>query len=152
MNSSLPNPKQQVGLKGYYTFDNLENKQGNPKYNGTLNGAAKLKAINPNCTFIADSCSVNVPVVSVIPPPKINFDFKVSNCNMVHFQTTQRENLKNYSWEIENKVINNKTKFTYTFSKDGNYKVILKATGLNGKKIAVEKMVSKKKLILVLVM
>jgi gliding motility-associated-like protein len=61
MNTSLPNPTTQVGLKGYYTFDNLLNKQGNTAFNGTINGGAVINATNPNCTFIADSCSIIPP-------------------------------------------------------------------------------------------
>ncbi|MBK6634934.1 MAG: hypothetical protein IPG38_12050 [Chitinophagaceae bacterium] len=51
MNASLPNPATQTGLQGYYTFDNLLNKQGNAAYNGTLNGGATINNANPNCTF-----------------------------------------------------------------------------------------------------
>jgi gliding motility-associated-like protein len=61
MNTSLPNPTTQVGLRGYYTFDNLINKQGNAAYNGTLNGTATINETNPNCSFVADSCNVLVP-------------------------------------------------------------------------------------------
>ena len=62
MNSALPNPTTQTGLVGYYTFDNLINKQGNTLYNGTLAGSASINQTNPNCTFVADSCSiVNIP-------------------------------------------------------------------------------------------
>ena len=41
MNSSLPSPTTQIGLKGYYTFDNLINKQGT----GTLTIAMEYAAI-----------------------------------------------------------------------------------------------------------
>jgi gliding motility-associated-like protein len=58
MNSSLPNPTTTPGLLGYYTFDNLLNKQGNAAFNATLNGAATINNTNPNCTFVADSCPV----------------------------------------------------------------------------------------------
>jgi gliding motility-associated-like protein len=58
MNTSLPNPTTQAGLKGYYTFDNLLNKQGNTAFNGTLNGGATINATNPNCNFVADSCEL----------------------------------------------------------------------------------------------
>ena len=51
MNAPLPNPTTQTGLQGYYTFDDLLNKQGNPAWNGTLNGGASINNINPNCTF-----------------------------------------------------------------------------------------------------
>jgi len=56
MNSSLPNPTTQAGLIGYYTFDDLLNKQGNAAFNGTLVGTAAINQTNPNCTFVADSC------------------------------------------------------------------------------------------------
>ncbi|MET0394277.1 MAG: LamG-like jellyroll fold domain-containing protein [Chitinophagaceae bacterium] len=57
MNASLPTPVMQVGLRGYYTFDNLLNKQGNPAFNITaLTGSAVINQTNPQCTFVADSC------------------------------------------------------------------------------------------------
>jgi gliding motility-associated-like protein len=61
MNGSIPNPTTQPGLLGYYTFDNLLNKQGNAAYNGVLTGGATINNTNPNCTFIADSCVV-IPI------------------------------------------------------------------------------------------
>jgi gliding motility-associated-like protein len=60
MNSSLPNPTTQAGLLGYYTFDNLLNKQGNPAFNGILNGGAVINSVNPDCNFLADSCAAIV--------------------------------------------------------------------------------------------
>ena len=51
MDVPLPNPTSQAGLQGYYTFDNLLNKQGNAAWNGTLNGGATINNTNPNCTF-----------------------------------------------------------------------------------------------------
>jgi gliding motility-associated-like protein len=66
MNTSLPNPTTQVGLKGYYTFDNLLNKQGNTAFNGTINGGATINATNPNCNFVVDSCNVIVPQETII--------------------------------------------------------------------------------------
>lgn len=66
MNASLPNPTTTPGLLGYYTFDNLLNKQGNPAYNGTLNGGASINNTNPNCVFSADSCSVTSNISTVI--------------------------------------------------------------------------------------
>ncbi len=66
MNTSLPNPTTQPGLQGYYTFDNLLNKQGNPAWNGTLNGGATINNTNPNCSFTADSCSVTTPISNII--------------------------------------------------------------------------------------
>ncbi|HMU10366.1 MAG TPA: gliding motility-associated C-terminal domain-containing protein [Ferruginibacter sp.] len=66
MNISLPNPTTQPGLLGYYTFDNLLNKQGNAAYNGTLNGAATINNTNPNCSFLADSCPVTTVISNII--------------------------------------------------------------------------------------
>lgn len=58
MNAPLPNPTTQTGLVAYYQFDNLNNKQGNTTWNGTLNGAATINNTVPDCNFIADSCIV----------------------------------------------------------------------------------------------
>ena len=57
MNASLPNPTTQPGLVAYYTFDNLNNKQGNAVWNGTLNGIASINNTVPDCTFTADFCN-----------------------------------------------------------------------------------------------
>ena len=56
MNTSLPNPTAQVGLKGYYVFDNLLNKQGDATYNGTIVGTAEINKINPQCNLSVGSC------------------------------------------------------------------------------------------------
>jgi len=56
MKTSLPNPTKQTGLRAYYTFDDLTNKQGNPAWNGALDGAAAIKKTNPVCNFCPDSC------------------------------------------------------------------------------------------------
>jgi gliding motility-associated-like protein len=65
MNSSLPNPTTQPGLLAYYTFDNLINKQGNAAWNGVSGGGSSVNALNPNCTFVADSCAVTVPSTNI---------------------------------------------------------------------------------------
>ncbi|MCW3091374.1 MAG: domain containing protein [Ferruginibacter sp.] len=62
MNASLPNPTTQVGLLGYWVFNDLQNKQGNTSYNGTIEGLATINQTNTNCPFIADSCSIVLPV------------------------------------------------------------------------------------------
>jgi gliding motility-associated-like protein len=58
MNSSLPSPSSQPGLQAYYIFNDLQNKQGNAAWNGTLGGPATINATNPSCSFIPDSCAV----------------------------------------------------------------------------------------------
>jgi hypothetical protein len=65
MNSSLPNPTTIPGLLGYYTFDNLLNKQGNAAFNGVLTGAATINNTNPNCVFVADSCVLAAPTTNI---------------------------------------------------------------------------------------
>ncbi len=60
MNQTLLNPSTQPGLLANYTFDNLLNKQGNAAFNGSLIGFAAINATNPQCTFTADSCKVNI--------------------------------------------------------------------------------------------
>jgi hypothetical protein len=62
MNTQLPNPSTQAGLMAYYNFDNLQNKQGNTAFNGTLRGAATINNTNPNCGLLADSCAIVLPV------------------------------------------------------------------------------------------
>ncbi len=66
MNTPLINPSAQTGLLGYYTFNNLLNKQGNASYNATLQGSATSNVANPNCSFVADSCPVVNQVTHII--------------------------------------------------------------------------------------
>lgn len=56
MNTSLPNPATQTGLKGYYIFNDLLNKQGNATFNAVLGGSGVINQTNPQCDFTADSC------------------------------------------------------------------------------------------------
>jgi hypothetical protein len=89
MNTSLPNPTTQLGLKGYYVFDNLLNKQGNATFNAALNGGASINGINPNCTFVADSCAV-------IPCP-LNVSTTLSKCSNQNINLPARAGTT-YSW------------------------------------------------------
>ena len=81
MNTSLPSPTTQTGLLGYYTFDDLLNKQGNTLYNGVLTGAATINATNTNCAFLADSCKI--AVVNTNCP---DFSYKQNICNPLSIQ------------------------------------------------------------------
>ena len=64
MNASLPNPQTQTGLAGYYTFNDLKNKQGNTQWNGSLFNDAQTNQTNSQCLFVADSCDkIVIPVV-----------------------------------------------------------------------------------------
>ncbi len=59
MSTSLPSPTTQPGLQAYYVFNGLENKQGNPAWNGTIEYGAEINQTNPVCpNFVADSCGV----------------------------------------------------------------------------------------------
>jgi hypothetical protein len=60
--TQLPNPTTQAGLKGYYTFDNLLNKQSDAAYNATINGSATINQTNTDCSLVIDSCSIILPV------------------------------------------------------------------------------------------
>lgn len=58
MGSVLPAPATQTGLAAYYSFNNIQNKQGNTAWNGTLFSTALANQTNPNCDFIPDSCQL----------------------------------------------------------------------------------------------
>lgn len=58
MNASLNNPGSLPGLKAYYIFDNLINKQGNTTYNGSISGSAIPNSTLPMCSYVSDSCGV----------------------------------------------------------------------------------------------
>ena len=77
MNTSLPNPTAQKGLLAYYIFNNLSNKQGDPKWNGTLNGSASIKETNPACNAIISSCLPPANVSNVINEYTEVIDFDV---------------------------------------------------------------------------
>ncbi|MCM5528539.1 PKD domain-containing protein [Parasegetibacter sp. NRK P23] len=68
MTGSLANPSAQAGLRSYYTFDNLLNKQGNTLFNGTLSGGAAISRTNPACNnFVIDSCNI-IPTPTLAIP------------------------------------------------------------------------------------
>lgn len=92
MNSSLPGPTTQTGLQGYYIFDNLLNKQGNPAYNAVLNGAATINATNPDCAFSADSCTVTTSCTNWLYTPSTLSSVKVGNINITGNQVTIEAN------------------------------------------------------------
>ncbi len=57
MNQGLPNPTTQTGLVAYYSFNNLDNKQGNIAFNGTIRGNAAIGQKNPDCAFVPSACN-----------------------------------------------------------------------------------------------
>jgi hypothetical protein len=48
-NTVLPNPTTTPGLQAYYSFNSLQNKQGNSSWNGSLLGTAAMNQTNPVC-------------------------------------------------------------------------------------------------------
>ncbi len=132
MNTSLPNPTTQPGLLAYYTFDNLLNKQGNPAWNGTLGGSASINQTNPNCNFIADSCTIlSSPVTASFTTP----DTVCVNSPVTIQNTSQ--NATNYFWSFcaadfnttpeainlgnPNGVLNSPVFGCYALDDNGNY-------------------------------
>ncbi len=94
MNTSLPSPTTQTGLLGYYTFDNLINKQGNILFNGILNGAANINATNTSCAFIADSCKI-----AIVDNNCPDFYYKQNICDPLSIQfIALRETPINPKW------------------------------------------------------
>lgn len=62
MYNPLPDPTMQAGLVGYWTLNSLQNKQGNPAYNGRIEGSATIGQTSSNCVFVRDSCNIVLPV------------------------------------------------------------------------------------------
>jgi len=116
MNTSLPNPATQSGLLAYYIFNDLNNKQGNPAWNGTLNGAAAINQTNPNCTLVIDSCCT-----------PLNFDFYYNQdiCNplSVQFYAAGSDSLNPYFSFGDGTFSNGNTHPTHTYSIPGSYTI-----------------------------
>lgn len=116
MNTSLPNPTTQPGLLGYYTFDNLLNKQGNPAFNGTLNGGATINNTVPDCTFMPDSCQSACDTNS-------DFNFNQSACdplsiNFLPAATTS----DSIGWDFgDGNILSNNPNPTHLYANNGNY-------------------------------
>lgn len=78
MGRSLPTPSSQNGLLAYYTFENLINKQGNPRWNGTIGNGARYNQTSTACNFVADSCKNEQQLTDSLI---INSYSKVTNLN-----------------------------------------------------------------------
>ncbi|RYE58643.1 MAG: PKD domain-containing protein [Sphingobacteriales bacterium] len=128
MAQSLPAPSTQNGLLAYYVFDNLLNKQGNPMWNGSLGGTATINKTNPNCTFVADSCSI---LPCSIQPPDFSFEQDVCNPKNITFQTNA-PNIKNYQWNLGNGQLSNSRTVSISYADYGTYPVTLTVEDNNG--------------------
>lgn len=121
LNSSLPNPNLQTGLLAYYTFDNLNNKQGNTTWNGTLNGSAQINQNNPTCSFVADSCKLNACAVK----NDFSFNFNPCNPNVVSF-ATNATGYNNIRWDFgDGNTANNNSSPQNIYTNQGNYAVTM---------------------------
>lgn len=67
--TQLPNPTTQTGLLAYYTFNSLQNKQGNTTWNATLLGTAVLNQTNTHCPVNGKYCVYN-PLSLTTPDPR----------------------------------------------------------------------------------
>jgi hypothetical protein len=60
METTLPSPATQTGLKAYFTFNSLVNKQGTAAYNGTITNSANINDSTTYCPWMLatspDSC------------------------------------------------------------------------------------------------
>lgn len=67
MNVTLPNPGTQSGLVASYSFEDLKNKQGEAKLDGTLLNNSQSNSSNPQCkNFGIDSCEKVVNTNNVL--------------------------------------------------------------------------------------
>jgi gliding motility-associated-like protein len=127
MNIPLASPTTIPGLVGYYTFNNLVNKQGNTAFNGVLGGAATINTTNPTCaTFIADSCFTACSIEE-------DFDFKLNVCAPLttDFESTSGTHTA-IKWQFgDGSEITGLNQVTHTYAISGNYdvKMILTAGG-----------------------
>jgi gliding motility-associated-like protein len=115
----LPNPTTQSGLLAYYNFDNLINKQGNPLWNGTLLGNAKINQTNTNCNFKADSCGKSPPSCA------FDFTFKQDPCNPLLVElNTNTDYLGSLHWKFgDGSPVIIEQNPTHQFPNEGNFLV-----------------------------
>jgi gliding motility-associated-like protein len=96
MDQPLPNPSSQTGLLAYYTFGDLQNKQGNPSWNGTLIGNVSINTTNPACgSFVKDSCNI----LSTIATADFNIPDTVCVGTSVKITNTSKD-ASSYYWNF----------------------------------------------------
>jgi gliding motility-associated-like protein len=122
MNSSLPSPATQPGLQGYYIFNDLLNKQGNPAYNATLGGTASINRTNPQCAFTADSCKTCISPLQVT----INGNKQICTGSSTTLTASGAGAFDSVRWST------NATTTTISVSQGGNYSVTVYKNGCRG--------------------
>ncbi len=137
MNTSLPSPDKQNGLKAYFSFNSLRNKQGNDKFRAILNGDAEYATTNPNCTFKADNCENIIEKKSLFA-----FDCIVNNCKEVEIHFTKNENIKSFQVDFGDNQFSNNEFTIHRYAKTGVYNIVITALGNNGKYIKKEQKIT----------
>lgn len=141
MSTSLPNPTTQTGLLGYYTFNDLLNKQGNVVYNGTLNGGATINNTNPNCNFVIDSCALN----ACNNIDSVRFNYTTTGCSSFSFAGsgyTKSSPINNWQWNFGDGGTATAQNTNHTYSTAGSFSVTLVATDANGCKDSITRNVN----------
>ena len=142
MNTSLPNPTTQVGLLGYYTFDNLLNKQGNAAFNATLNGST-INNTNPNCTFVADSCNIILPGCTNID--SVRFTSTATSCTNFNFNGlgyTNTNPIETWQWNFGDGTNAVGQNTTHNYSTTNTYTVKLIIIDINVCKDSISKIIT----------
>ena len=123
MTQPLPNPQNTTGLLAYYTFNSLNNKQGNAGWNGVVGNGATINGTNPNCNFIVDSCNF----IKNCPTNPPDFCFRQNSCSpeLIEFNA-EASDIKLYQWFFGNGSTASTAKATTSFSLQNNHSVKLK--------------------------
>ncbi len=128
MSSSLPNPASQPGLLAYYTFDNLNNKQGNSSWDGTISGNATINNSNPQCPLIIDSCAIQCL-------DSIQISYSGSGCRKYDFSGSAfpaSTSIQSWYWDFGDGSSGTSQNITHTFPVSGTYTVALTVTNAAG--------------------
>ncbi len=147
MNTTLPTPTTQTGLLGYYVFDNLQNKQGNTAFNGTINGNATINQTNPNCNYVADSCEtiISPNCTNWLNGSVMSIKDSVLCSGEVLFNgiaTPLNNTITNWSWSFGDGANATSQNTNHSYAVAGNYNVKMIVTNANGCKDSVNKIVT----------
>lgn len=125
---SIPSPQSETGLVAYYTFDDLKNKKTNGTWDGSLMGTASINNINPNCTYIADSC--NIPCFDSV---KINYTKPdCENFTFTGVSYPSNMTVANWAWNFGDNSSAATQNSTHNYATPGNKTVTLTVTNSDG--------------------
>jgi hypothetical protein len=94
-NSSISNPTNTPGLLAYYTFDNLQNKQGNSNYNVTLHGSASINETIQNFRPKDNACTFPLPLKIT------DFSYNTIEKNKTLFKWNVEDELPHTTYTLE---------------------------------------------------